>query len=113
MTLRVLLCIEILIRQELSPQQVAGYLARYAGVELHHETIYQIIYRDKAQGGDLYQHLRVASKPYRKRYGSYDRRGKIKNRVCIGERPLIVDERSRIGDWGTKRTPTSLKGHPL
>ena len=98
-TLRVLLCIEILIRQELSPQQVADYLARYAGVELHHETIYQIIYQDKAQGGDLYQHLRVASKPYRKRYGRYDRRGKIKNRVCIEERPLIVDERSRIGDW--------------
>lgn len=41
----------------------------------------------------------MASKPYRKRYGSYDRRGKIKNRTCIEERPLIVDERSRIGDW--------------
>ncbi|WP_086479564.1 IS30 family transposase [Oceanospirillum sanctuarii] len=98
-TPRILICIEVLIRQELSPQQVADYLAKYAGVELHHETIYQIIYQDKAQGGDLYQHLRVVLKPYRKRYGRYDHRGKIKNRVCIEKRPLIVDERSRIGDW--------------
>lgn len=52
-----------------------------------------------AQGGDLYKHLRVASKPYRKRYGSYDRRGKIKNRVSIDERPAVVDRYSRIGDW--------------
>ena len=58
-----------------------------------------MIYADKANGGDLYRHLRVASKPYRKRYGSYDRRGKIKNRVSIDERPAVVDRRSRIGDW--------------
>ncbi|EMF0898152.1 IS30 family transposase [Enterobacter hormaechei] len=91
--------IETLLRQELSPQQVADYLRRHTGVCLHHETIYQLIYADKANGGDLYRHLRVASKPYRKRYGSYDRRGKIKNRVSIDERPAVVDRRSRIGDW--------------
>lgn len=91
--------IETLLRQELSPQQVADYLKRHAGVSLHHETIYQLIYADKANGGDLYTHLRVASKPYRKRYGSNDRRGKINNRVSIDERPAIVDQASRIGDW--------------
>lgn len=98
-TLKVRLWVEILIRQELSPQQVADYLARHMGVRLHHETIYQMIYQNKAHGGDLYQHLRIASKSYRKRYGRHDRRGKIKNRTCIEERPLIVDELSRIGDW--------------
>ncbi|MCU7882440.1 MAG: IS30 family transposase [Candidatus Thiodiazotropha sp. (ex Lucinoma aequizonata)] len=56
-------------------------------------------YEDKAAGGDLYKHLRVASKPYRKRYGHYDRRGKIKNCVDIDERPAIVESRRRIGDW--------------
>ena len=35
----------------------------------------------------------------RKRYGSYDRRGKIKNRRDIDERPEVVDRRGRIGDW--------------
>ncbi|RJG16417.1 IS30 family transposase [Alcanivorax profundi] len=91
--------IEILIRQELSPQQVGDYLRRRKIVSLHHETIYQLIYADKANGGDLYTHLRVASKPYRKRYGSNDRRGKIKNSVSIDERPAVVDRGNRVGDW--------------
>ena len=91
--------IEQLIRQDLSPQQVVDYLKTHKKLSLHHETLYQLIYADKIAGGDLYKHLRVASKPYRKRYGSYDRRGKIKNRVDIDERPEIVAQRSRIGDW--------------
>ncbi|MCU7842019.1 MAG: IS30 family transposase [Candidatus Thiodiazotropha sp. (ex Troendleina suluensis)] len=91
--------IEVLIRQELSPQQVVDYLARHKSLSLHHETVYQLIYADKAHGGDLYTHLRIASKPYRKRYGSYDRRGKIKNRVSIDDRPAVVDRGNRIGDW--------------
>lgn len=91
--------IEQLIRQELSPQQVVDYLKAHKNLSLHHETLYQLIYADKAAGGDLYKHLRVVSKPYRKRYGSYNRRGKIKNRVDIDERPAVVAQRSRIGDW--------------
>jgi len=91
--------IEMLIRQEFSPQQVVDYLKRHKQLSLHHETVYRLIYEDNAAGGDLYRHLRVASKPYRKRYGHYDRRGKIKNRVDIDERPAIVASRGRIGDW--------------
>lgn len=45
--------IETLIRQELSPQQVADYLERRKIVSLHHGMIYQLIYADKANGGDL------------------------------------------------------------
>ncbi|MCU7879326.1 MAG: IS30 family transposase [Candidatus Thiodiazotropha sp. (ex Lucinoma aequizonata)] len=41
----------------------------------------------------------MPSKPYRKRYAHYDRRGKIKNRVDIDERPAIMESRCRIGDW--------------
>ncbi|MEW7973634.1 MAG: IS30 family transposase [Candidatus Thiodiazotropha endolucinida] len=95
----VISAIESLIRQELSPQQVVSYLARHKGISLHHETVYQLIYADKESGGNLYTHLRVASKPYRKRYGSYDRRGKIKGRVSIDDRPMVVDSGNRIGDW--------------
>lgn len=91
--------IKVLIRQELSPQQVVNYLARHKGLSLHHETVYQLIYTDKTRGGDLHTHLRIASKPYRKRYGTYDRRGKIKNRVSIDDRPAVVDRGNRIGDW--------------
>lgn len=88
-----------LIEQELSPQQVVDYLDSHKNISLHHETVYQLIYADKAQGGELYKHLRIASKPYRKRYGHYDRRGRIKNRVDIDARPAVVDRRTRVGDW--------------
>ena len=91
--------IATLIRQELSPRQVVDYLARHKHLSLHHETVYRLIYEDKAAGGALYTHVRVASRPYRKRYGHYDRRGKLKNRVDSDERPAIVASRGRIGDW--------------
>ena len=91
--------IERLLRQELSPQQIVDYLKRDKSLSLHHETVYQLIYADKRSGGDLYSHLRIASKPYRKRYGHYDRRGKLIGRRDIDERPGIVESRSRIGDW--------------
>jgi len=91
--------VETLIRQELSPQQSVDYLVEHKKLSLHHETIYQLIYADKAVGGDMYKHMRIASKPYRKRYGSHDRRGKIKDRVDIDKRPAVVDRRNRIGDW--------------
>ena len=35
----------------------------------------------------------------KKRYGSNDRRGYLKNRVSIDQRPHVVEERSRVGDW--------------
>ncbi|MDE9482739.1 IS30 family transposase [Xenorhabdus bovienii] len=91
--------IKQLIWQDLSPEQIVGYLKRENIISLHHETVYRLIYKDKLNGGGLWQHLRIAKKPYRKRYGSYERRGKIKNRVSIDKRPKCVDKKQRIGDW--------------
>jgi len=91
--------IRSLIKQDLSPEQAADYIKKQLNISLHHETIYQFIYEDKAEGGQLYKHLRIANKPYRKRYGGYDCRGQIVNRVSIDERPKVVDEKIRIGDW--------------
>jgi IS30 family transposase len=86
------------IREDWSPEQISGWLKLEKGLSISHEWIYLYIYDDKHQGGDLHRHLRC-QKIRKKRYGSYDRRGQIKNRVSIDERPDIVDERSRIGDW--------------
>jgi IS30 family transposase len=63
-----------------------------------HERIYQYVYDDKWSGGTLYLHLRC-QKQRRKRYGSRDRRGQLANRRCISERPALVEQRSRLGDW--------------
>ncbi|OOZ41895.1 hypothetical protein BOW52_04065 [Solemya elarraichensis gill symbiont] len=51
-----------------------------------------------ANGGEIYRHLRC-QKQRRKRYGSYNRRGQLIDRVSIYESPAIVDSRSRIGAW--------------
>jgi len=63
------------------------------------ETIYQWVYRDAATGGDTYTHLRRLHRKRRKqrKYGSG--RGLIPDRVSIHERPAVVDERARFGDW--------------
>jgi len=90
--------VEMLTRQEFSPEQICGRLAAEDQQTVSHESIYQHIYADKAQGGDLHSFLRCQKKR-KKRYGSNSRRGKIPNRVSIDDRPDVVDERSRIGDW--------------
>ena len=86
------------MRQDWSPEQVSGWLKRAGRPSLSHEWIYQHILADQAAGGDLYTHLRCHKKR-RKRYGSYDQRGKLPNRVSIEERPELVEQRERLGDW--------------
>lgn len=88
-----------LLRLDLSPEQISGHLRKEFNIHISHETIYQYILADKAKGGDLYKHLRHASKKKRKRYGSHDKRGQIPNRMSIDKRPEIVDSKERIGDW--------------
>jgi len=56
------------------------------------------VYADKRAGGNLHKHLRC-QKPYRKRAGSNERRGKIPNTTGIEQRPEIVEQRIRLGDW--------------
>ena len=90
--------IETKLRLEWSPEQVSDWLKRHVAVEISHEWIYQYILANKYAGGTLYRHLRCQKKR-RKRYGSYDRRGKLPNRVSIEKRSVIVDQRKRIGDW--------------
>ena len=88
-----------LIRFDLSPEQAAATLYQERGLKISPEWIYRFIYADKAGGGDLHSHLR-GQKPYRKRYASgQDRRGQLKDRVSIDERPAVVDRKGRLGDW--------------
>ncbi len=82
-----------------SPDQISGYLKKENIAEISHERIYQFILADKKAEGFLYTHLRYSGKKRKKRYGTKDRRGQIKNRVSIDERPKIVDKKQRIGDW--------------
>jgi len=90
--------VESLISEDWSPEQIAGWMKLEMGICVSHEWIYHHLMVDKQSGGDLYRHLRCRKKR-KKRYGSNDRRGEIKNKVSIDERPSIVDSRERLGDW--------------
>jgi transposase, IS30 family len=89
--------VEAKIREDWSPEQISGRLKK-EGIAISHEHIYQYIYADKRVGGALWTHLRCQKK-HRKRYGQHDSRGKIPNRKSIEERPEIVEQRTRFGDW--------------
>jgi IS30 family transposase len=90
--------VEQLLRQEWSPEQIAGWLKRKKQPTVSHECIYLYVYAEKRRGGTLHQHLR-SQKKQRKRYSGYIRRGQIPNRISIEKRPKIVANKSRFGDW--------------
>ena len=87
------------LKREWSPEQIAGRFSDDGWISLHHETIYQFILADKAEGGQLYKYLRHQNKTYRKRYGSSHNRSGIPNRVDIDKRPSEANNRERVGDW--------------
>ena len=83
-----------------SPEQIAGRLKKACGgfPLISHEPIYKFVYEERP---DLVRYLRHQKCKYRRRRGT---RARMKlNKALkvrrIGERPAVVDERIRIGDW--------------
>ena len=99
MTSEMITFIELKLEEKWSPEQISGWLLEEKGQSLSYETIYLHIWADKKSGGELFKHLRRKGKAYQPRGKKLAGRGYIKNRVSIDERPGIVDEKSRIGDW--------------
>ncbi|MCK5740174.1 IS30 family transposase [bacterium] len=87
------------LKQDWSPEQISGRLKRINKPSVSHETIYQFVIDDQQNGGELYKHLRLGRRKRRKRIKGGDHRGQIPNRVSIDERPAIVDNKERVGDW--------------
>lgn len=91
--------VQALVREDWSPEQVAGWLQRHGELGISHETIYRYLWADKQAGGTLYRHLRGARKQRRKGYGRYDSRGRLAGKRSITERPALVDTRTQLGPW--------------
>jgi len=85
--------------EQWSPEQISGWLLYEQERLISHESIYLHVWANKRDGGDLYTHLRRQGKKYDKRRNGKSTRGPIKNRVSIDDRPGVVDDKSRIGDW--------------
>lgn len=88
-----------LLERDWSPEQVSGWLERRGLLKISHETIYLYIWRDKQRGGDLWMHLRQNAKQRRKRYRSYDSRGRLPGKRHISERPPEAETRAEQGHW--------------
>ena len=95
------LLVHKLLRKNWSPEQIVGHIRRFKLMKrrMSHETIYQYIWRDKAEGGTLWTHLRQSPKQRRKRYKAYDSRGRLANKRHITERPKSVETRKYKGHW--------------
>lgn len=88
------------LRDGKSPDQIAGRMKRRGRKHLvSHQSIYAYIERDREEGGDLFRSLRYQGKKHKWRGLGGDDRGTIPNRKGIEERPKIVNERTRVGDW--------------
>ena len=79
-----------------SPEQIAGRL-RKRDIVIVHETIYGYILRHKKWK----KYLRCQKGKYRRRHGTVPREKarEYGKKRWIGERPEVINQRARIGDW--------------
>jgi IS30 family transposase len=86
------------IKDDFSPEQIAGVFKTRENISISHVTIYGLIKEDKYKGGKLHEHLRFHHTGHRRaKYGTKSSSG-IKERVSISQRPDSVNNTMRIGD---------------
>lgn len=86
-------------RKRWSPEQIAGRFHRKGIVTVSAKWIYRHIWKDRAEGGKLFRYLRRRGKKANRRGRDGAGRGLIPGRVDISERPEVVEDKSRVGDW--------------
>lgn len=91
------------LKEELSPQQVAGLLRAQPPEGLEEksicaESIYLYVYEGYGHYGGLYKHLRRHHKRRHKLGKRKHRKVQIKERISIHNRPTLIDRRTRLGD---------------
>jgi len=91
--------IEEKIKEHWSPEQICGRFKLEGQSCVSHERIYQFLKADKNNGGTLYTYLRRSNRKRKKRFGKPSRQGQMPGRVSIDERPSVVNEKGRLGDW--------------
>jgi len=89
------------IREGLSPELISGRLKREFRshrMRVSYETIYRWVIADAMAGGDTYKSL-VRHHKYRRKQRRSTRRRLFEGRVSISQRPKIVADKRRFGDW--------------
>lgn len=97
------------LKEYWSPEQIAGFMSRMESpVQVSHQWIYDLIHRDRLQGGKLWRYCRHRNNRGRKRRAKEAGLGKIPNRVGIECRPQEIEDRATLGHW---EGDTVLQGH--
>lgn len=115
--------VETQLQEGWSPEEISGRLGQLPlplGIlgcrdkVVSHESIYQWIYEGSGKYLGLYESLRRKQRVRKKRFYR-KKRAKIvlQERVGISERPEIVAQRKRIGDWETDSVICSEKAFYL
>lgn len=92
--------------KDCSPEQIAGRLKEHSPLKgnksISYESIYDYIYNGAGRFGKLYAHLRTARSKRQRRFDRRKRpKNNIKDRISIHDRPEIINEKERFGDWET------------
>ena len=105
--------IEAKLRQmRWSPEQISGWLSEQ-GIKLSHERIYQMIWDDKRDGGNLWRSLRRRGKRYNKRAGKNAGRGLIPIKSTLPSvRPLSRKPVWRLGGHTSSAPDTKAACSP-
>ena len=80
-----------------SPEQIKGRSEKEGLKMVSPERIYQLIRKDKQEGGDLYKHTRHSLKHRKRPVGG--KQIVIKDKISIDDRPAVINDKERFGDW--------------
>jgi IS30 family transposase len=95
---RIRLHVEKYITEEQwSPEQIVGDARRRGIPMVSVERIYQFIRKDKREGGMLWKYCRHRLKHRKRPVGG--KKIVIPDKVSIDERPEVINNRERFGDW--------------
>jgi IS30 family transposase len=84
-----------ILNEQWSPEQISGWLRLNHDINISHTWIYQYVEKDRQENGELSNHMRRGKYSFAPR----EYKGKIKNRITIDQRPDIINERKRLGDF--------------
>lgn len=88
------------LNQGWSPEQIAGRLELEQGEKMiHHETIYQFVYKKDNKHLKLWEYLPRKQTKRKKQHGRKVHKSHIAQRVSIHMRPEAVNTRSVFGHW--------------
>lgn len=92
------------LRTGWSPELIAGRLRAHPppqvrGVTVSHEQIYAYIYEGEGRFEAWYQLLHRKHRRRHPRYGRKPQKQRIPERVSLHDRPAVIDDRQRVGDW--------------